>query len=170
MEGRLPHGLCTTGKRKHIAEMPHQPLKNFRLVNFSFLSPPMIEKPPDWPLPDPSKNTRWYGEIWLKYPLGGDLSPSFFGQLIKARSQFRVIMNEFCHEAYSKGSKLTLYKANELHARLECWFDHLPEPLRPKAIVLPSHLQLQYVPNPLESILGSATHACSECVTVCLDC
>ncbi|EFY90076.1 C6 transcription factor, putative [Metarhizium acridum CQMa 102] len=75
------------------------------LVGFSFLFPPLLKTPPDWPLPDPSKETGFYGEVWVKYPLSHNLSPSYFGQVFKARSEFRIIMNEYCQAAFSEGSQ-----------------------------------------------------------------
>jgi hypothetical protein len=114
-----------------------------RLVGFSFMISPLLKKPPEFPLPDPSEDPQWYGEIWAKYPLNQSLSPSYFGHVFRVRSQFRIIMNEYCQVAYSKGSKVDLGKANELHSRLKTWFDGLPDPLLPKKIVLPGHLQLQ---------------------------
>jgi len=114
-----------------------------RLVGFSFLFPPLLEKPPEVPLPDASENGRFYGEIWVKYPLAQSLVPSHFGHVFKARCQFRVIMNDFCRAAHSKGSALTLEKADELHSRLRGWYDGLPAPLLAKNIALPGHLQLQ---------------------------
>ncbi|KAJ0108572.1 hypothetical protein J7T55_015006 [Diaporthe amygdali] len=112
------------------------------LCGFSFMYPPLLRKPPDQPLPDPSEDAEWYGEIWVNYPANQNLSPSYFGQIFKARSEFRVIMNEACHIAYTKGPKMTLDKAGELCSRLRSWHDGLPGPLLPKAIVLPGHLQL----------------------------
>ena len=107
------------------------------------MHPPLLRKPPDVTLPDPSEDGRWYGEIWLKYPLNQSIPPSYFGQVFRAKCQFRVIMNAFCHEAYSNGLGVTLDKANELYTRLKHWFDGLPGSLLPKTIVLPSQLQLQ---------------------------
>ena len=71
------------------------------------------------------------------------LLPSYFGQAFRARCQFRVIMNKFCHLAYSPDSAVTLDKANELHLQLREWFNGLPAELHPESIVLPGHLQLQ---------------------------
>lgn len=115
----------------------------FRLVSFSFLSPPELTEPPIYPLPDPSENALWYGEVWLNYPLSHSLVPLNFGQMYKAKSQFRVIMNEYCHAAYSENSEVTLEKANELLFKLKSWFNGLPESLSPKRIALPGQLQLQ---------------------------
>ena len=104
---------------------------------------PLLRDPPDWPLPDPSKETEWYGEIWVKYPLSNCLLPSYFGQVFTARSRFRVIMNEACQAAYSSGSEMTIDKANKLFSQLQGWYNGLSGSLVPKMIVLPGHLQLQ---------------------------
>lgn len=85
--------------------------------------PPLLRDPPDQPLPDPSENAEWYGEIWVKYPVNQNLSPSYFGHVFKARSRFRVIMNEACHIAYTKGSTMTLGQAGELYSRLRRWLE-----------------------------------------------
>jgi hypothetical protein len=117
--------------------------KYYRLVGFSFMICPLLKQPPDWPLPDPSENVRWYGEIWVKYPMTHSLMPSYFGHVFKARCEFRVILNEFCHLVHPEGSGVTLDKANELYSLLKNWYDDLPAILQPKSIVLPGHLQLQ---------------------------
>lgn len=114
-----------------------------RLVGFSFMFTPLIKKPPNWTLPVPSQDRNWYGEIWLKYPLTDTLSPSYFGDIFHAKSQFRIIMNEFCCTAYSEGSQVTIDKAYDLRLKLKRWYNGLPGSLQPKTIVLPSHLQLQ---------------------------
>jgi len=120
-----------------------QPAKFARLVGFSFMFALLLSDPPDWHLPDPSKDPEWYGEILVKYPLTNHFFPSYFGQVFKAKNQFRVITNEACQVAYSKGSEMTLDKANGLYSQLKDWYDGLPTPLSPRAIVLPGHLQLQ---------------------------
>lgn len=105
--------------------------------------PPLLKTPPDWPLPDPSIDAQFYGEVWVKYPLTHSLLPSYFGHVFRARSQFRVIMNEFCQVAFSQYSEINLGKAIELRARLQDWYDGLAGPLLSTTIVLPGHLQLQ---------------------------
>lgn len=104
---------------------------------------PLIKEPPTWKLPDPSKDPSFYGEVWLKYPLGKNLSPSYFGQIFRAKSQFRLIMHDFAMAAYTEGSQVTVDKAYELHQRLLRWYEALPAQLQPRTIVLPAHLQLQ---------------------------
>ena len=54
-------------------------------------------------------------------------------------------MNEFCQVAYSNDSEVTLDKAYEFLSRLKGWFDSLSDPLLPRTVVLPAHLQIQYV-------------------------
>jgi hypothetical protein len=54
-----------------------------------------------------------------------------------------MIMNEFSDTAYSEGSKVDLYLAHHFRERLEEWYNNLPEPLTPKRIALPGHLQIQ---------------------------
>ncbi|KAH8897378.1 hypothetical protein GQ53DRAFT_638658 [Thozetella sp. PMI_491] len=123
------------------------------LVAFSFMLAPLIIKTPEEPLPDLSEDVQWYGEIWVKYPMNRRLSPLYFPQVFRARCQFRIIMNDFCYTAYSKGSGVTLTKANQLRSQLEAWYDGLPGPLQPKTIVLPGHLQLHiYYHNLILSI------------------
>ncbi|KAI3580111.1 hypothetical protein IWW34DRAFT_620935 [Fusarium oxysporum f. sp. albedinis] len=112
------------------------------LSAFSFMLSPLIKEPPKWPLPDPSEDPSWYGEIWVKYPLNHGLSPMYLGEVIHARSQFRIIMNEFCDAAYSEGSKVGVNLAYQFRERLEEWYENLPALLTPRRIVLPGQLQL----------------------------
>ncbi|EHK44954.1 hypothetical protein TRIATDRAFT_139368 [Trichoderma atroviride IMI 206040] len=114
------------------------------LSSFSFMTPPRLKKPPIYPLPNPSEDALWYGEVWLKYPLSRSLIPSNFGQMYKAKSQLRVIMNEYCQTAYieKQESQMTLDIADELLRKLKNWFRGLPASLLPKTIALPGQLQL----------------------------
>ncbi|KAH7323267.1 hypothetical protein B0I35DRAFT_450360 [Stachybotrys elegans] len=112
------------------------------LVAYSFMFPPLLTTPSIWPLPEPPKDTSWYGEVWLRYPQNYSCVPSCFGHIFKTKCQFRLIMNEFCVAAYSKGSEVTLEVADSLHSRLKSWYHDLPPPLQPAAIALPAHLQL----------------------------
>ncbi|KAF5636194.1 nitrogen assimilation transcription factor nit-4 [Fusarium sp. NRRL 52700] len=55
------------------------------LSAFSFMLSPLIKEPPKWPLPDPSEDPSWYGDIWVKYPLNHGLSSVCLGEVIHAR-------------------------------------------------------------------------------------
>lgn len=143
MVEHIRRGLCTPGKRECINSRACIRVDPLSLVAFSFMLPPLLKKPPEWALPDPTRNSQWYGEIWIKYPLNNGPSPSYFSHIFRARCQFRIIMNEICDAAYSEGSGITLDKAHRFRERLESWYKNLPVPLQPRTIVLPGHLQLQ---------------------------
>ncbi|KAI1016547.1 hypothetical protein LB503_010434 [Fusarium chuoi] len=64
------------------------------------------------------------------------------GEVIHARSRFRIIMNKYCDSAYSEGSKVGVNLAYQFRGRLEGWFESLPASLSPRRIVLPGQLQL----------------------------
>ncbi|KAI1071540.1 hypothetical protein LB507_005250, partial [Fusarium sp. FIESC RH6] len=115
------------------------------LSAFSFIFRPLIKEPPIWKLPDPSKDSLWYGEIWVNYPLNHGLSPLHLGEVIRARSQFRIIMNEYSDIAYTAGSKVEIYLAHHFRRRMENWYNNLPESLTPKRIVLPGQLQIHMI-------------------------
>ncbi|KAK8109399.1 C6 transcription factor, partial [Apiospora kogelbergensis] len=114
------------------------------LVAFSFMIPPLLKQPPHDQLPDPAQDSQWYGEIWLKYPSSQVLTPAYFGYGFKAKCELRLIMNEFCHSAYStaSGGSVTLGEADKLRSKLLKWYDGLSRPLQPETIVLPAQLQL----------------------------
>lgn len=114
-----------------------------RLVGFSFMFKPLLTNPPEEPLPNPTEDPDWYGEIWVRYPLNSTLSPLYFGQLFKVKAQQRIIMNRFCHEAYTEGMSVGMDEAYELYAQLNNWYDNLPASFQPRTIVLPSQLQIQ---------------------------
>ncbi|KAF5000287.1 hypothetical protein FGRMN_1919 [Fusarium graminum] len=109
----------------------------------TLMQPPLIKKRPRWPLPNPSEDPSWYGEVWVRYPLNHGLSPCYIGEVLRAKSQFRVITNEFCEAAYSKNSKMDVDLAYDFYGKLEHWHDSLRGPLTPKRIVLPGQFHIQ---------------------------
>jgi hypothetical protein len=120
--------------------------KSCSLHCYVCFEPPLIHTPPDIPLPDPSADPEWYGEMWIKYPMNQKLLPTYFGYLFKAKADFRVIMNDIALHYFGKSEstpKLNLQKVKGFHSRLRNWYDKLPEPLTARRIVLPSHLMLQ---------------------------
>ncbi|EOA89630.1 uncharacterized protein SETTUDRAFT_103856 [Exserohilum turcica Et28A] len=111
----------------------------FNIDRYEFLRPPFLTKPPSYELPDPSTNAVWYSEIWTRYPLSPTLSPTYYGHIFKATSEFRVILSELCHASFSTASKLPTDKAMLFVSRLLTWYKNLPTVLLPKYIVLPAH-------------------------------
>lgn len=137
-------GHSTAGKREWFyLPFAFEFSDRYRLVGFSFMIPPLLEKLPSDPLPNPVEDPLFYGEIWLKYTGSKSLSPLHFGHLFKAKCEFRIIMQRFCSRAFAKGVEVELDQAYQLYSQLKYWYNHLPEPLQPRNIVLPAHLQLQ---------------------------
>ncbi|WAO93270.1 Zn(2)-C6 fungal-type domain-containing protein [Fusarium falciforme] len=95
---------------------------------YHFMHSPTLKYPPRVALPDPLRDPRWYGEVWLKYPLETTLFPTHFGQFFKARS-------------------------NAFHTRFRNWQYGLPDCLKPRFIVHPGHFNLHfYHQNPIMTL------------------
>lgn len=121
---------------------------------YHFFRVPDLIRPPRWRLPDLMEEPRWYGDVALKYPDIGSLSPTHLGHWLLARCQFRIIMNEVAQVYFSQDSIMSaenirqhpersLAVANDLHDRLEAWGQGLPACLSPREMALPAHFQLQ---------------------------
>ncbi|KXJ93632.1 hypothetical protein Micbo1qcDRAFT_231332 [Microdochium bolleyi] len=109
--------------------------------------PPLIDSPPQIPLPDPETADRWYGEIWLRYPGGRLLFPLDFGYSFEALCKFRTILNDIA--AYFFGSTtapqlqdLSFYQALRFRSRLFQWYEKLPVQLSPANVKLPHQLKM----------------------------
>ncbi|EEU42702.1 uncharacterized protein NECHADRAFT_47693 [Fusarium vanettenii 77-13-4] len=112
---------------------------------YHFMHPPALKQPPKVALPDPLKNARWYGEVWLKYPLETTLFPAHFGQFFKARCQFLQIMNAVCEVYFAEdGEPVTLEQANTFYTQFRNWSYGLPDCLKPRFIVHPGHFNLHF--------------------------
>lgn len=111
---------------------------------FYFTKPPFIRDPPDYPLPDPALDSRWYGEIWIRYPLGQRVFPSNLGYTIRANFQLRRLMNDMGAEIFEvdRPPRSSVAQVLDCKARLDSWFTHLPEPLMPTRVVLPDHIKI----------------------------
>ncbi|KAK4196408.1 hypothetical protein QBC40DRAFT_234412 [Triangularia verruculosa] len=152
-------------------------LFNFQALHvYVLFEPPLINKPPDVPLPDPATNPEWYGQIWLKYPGDTELHTTHFPQLFQAQCQVRVIMNDMWSERFGSSRQSSpegsstlhpatqLEQANQFYARLKAWYDALPAPLTPASIVFPSqillHINYQNIlANLYESVTITASNA-----------
>jgi hypothetical protein len=55
--------------------------------------PPLIDRPPSNPLPDPYQNPEWYGEIRVSYPPAERISSTGHGHLFKAKAEFLTTLN-----------------------------------------------------------------------------
>jgi hypothetical protein len=108
--------------------------------------PPLLAKPPQFALPDPTANPQWYGDFWIRYPLDPNPTPAYHGHDFKARAHLFAIINEIAVQYFSgpqspsSRSKETIL---EIHSKLKTWYDRLPQQLTAKEIVFPSQLKLQ---------------------------
>ncbi|KAJ4188549.1 hypothetical protein NW767_011836 [Fusarium falciforme] len=105
---------------------------------------PTLKHTPRVALPDPLRNARWSGVVWLKYPLETTLFPTHFGQFFKARCKFLQIMNEVCEVYFVDGAPVTSDQANAFHTRFRNWQYGLPDCLKPSFIVHPGHFNLHF--------------------------
>ncbi|KAI1381121.1 hypothetical protein F4677DRAFT_460363 [Hypoxylon crocopeplum] len=115
------------------------------LATFHTFQPPIIKDPPARPLPDIDDAAAYFGEIWVKYPLGRELIPLLNGPVFRAISQFRVIMNEITAVSFSQPKtfkRMSLSAAIGCRSRLLAWYEDLPEPLQAQNIALPSHMKI----------------------------
>ncbi|KAK4188607.1 hypothetical protein QBC35DRAFT_495907 [Podospora australis] len=105
---------------------------------------PLLHAPPEMPLPEDASGS-WYGEIWLKYPLEDTLYRSYCGDLLKAKTEFRIILNEISFTCFG-GTDLQVMpprdKVARLYSRLQAWYANLPNSLLPKNIVFTGQMKL----------------------------
>lgn len=101
------------------------------------LGPPLV------PVPDPSIDPLWFGEVWLQYPARRAPYSAHLGLQFKATSEMRVIMNEICVQRFAEGAVVPSERIDKFVLQLKLWYDGLPPHLSPKHIVLPSQLMLQ---------------------------
>jgi hypothetical protein len=88
---------------------------------------------------------QWYGELWIKYPLGQSRLPTYHGLVFKAQADFWTIITEFLLLTFSRPrsiARLSLAQIFGFYNRLQAWLHNLPEPLTPRKIVLPHQLKL----------------------------
>lgn len=119
------------------------------MLSFNHFEPPLVQSPPASPLPDPSAEPEWYGQVWLRYPLDPRLYTTNFPYQFKAQSEFRAFLNEGwlqrCGADFGGGQDpaVALPAINSVYSRMKKWYDNLPGPLTPARIALPSQLMLQ---------------------------
>ncbi|KAK0729242.1 hypothetical protein B0T21DRAFT_291956 [Apiosordaria backusii] len=113
------------------------------LGSYHYLKPPLLTRPPDTPLPDPSQHPQWWGELWIRYPQTPTRLPTYHGYLTKAKADYWSIMNDFSLLSFSQPNvKIPLDQVVGFYNRLRGWLLSLPEPLTPRKLVLPHHLKL----------------------------
>ncbi|KAI2631054.1 hypothetical protein GGR54DRAFT_628061 [Hypoxylon sp. NC1633] len=111
---------------------------------FYFTLPPFIRDPPAYPLPDPTLDPEWYGEIWIRYPLSQKIFPINVGCIVKSNFDLRKLMNDMAAELFEEDEPplVTAEKILDCKSRLDMWFTELPEPLTPTKVVFPDHIKI----------------------------
>ncbi|KAI1449337.1 hypothetical protein F5Y02DRAFT_413848 [Annulohypoxylon stygium] len=115
------------------------------LSTFHTFQPPIIEDPPNRPLPDADEEPSYYGEILVKYPLGQEPVRIHNGSVFRAISQFRILLNEITKSSFGSSRAyrpVPFEAAMQFRSRLLTWYEDLPEPLQARHIVLPCHLKI----------------------------
>ncbi|KAH6683674.1 hypothetical protein F5X68DRAFT_171888 [Plectosphaerella plurivora] len=112
------------------------------LAAFHFRHTPHIKSPPAVPMPDPTEDPSWYGEVWVKYPLAQTLSRVFMAHMFRERCRLRTILAAASKALFEPGAALTPELAGYYAHLLDAWYHQLPECLRPRWIVHPTHFQL----------------------------
>ena len=104
-----------------------------------------MKSPPQAPLPSPDERPNLYGDLHLQYPLHGDLSLTNYGDLFRAVSMLRVILNDIAAVAFN-GERLNSLPADRwlgFRDQLENWYLGLPVSLLPKNIIWPAQFAMQ---------------------------
>ncbi|KAI1075384.1 hypothetical protein F5B20DRAFT_595127 [Whalleya microplaca] len=129
-----------------------------------YLTPPLIDQPPSTPLPDPAKDSTWYGEFWLKNTPEQNMWPAHFGIQFHASAQLNTLLNDFERCFFGCVKDLDHVSRNqilELYRKATTWYDHLPDQIVPRPIMLPSHFKLHmHYFNVLVYVLGVT--ACAQ--------
>ena len=116
------------------------------MQSYYFFREPLLRDPPEMPLPDPEQGSSWYGEFYLQYPLDQAVFPAHHGHTVRSIATIRAILGDIASRAFRGGKKvhcLTWDEVMEFKAKLDKWFEELPDPLTPRKIVFPWHLKIQ---------------------------
>lgn len=105
----------------------------------------MLNDEPQTPFPDPSHDSAWYDEVWVRYPLSNVVVPMLFPATYHAQLKFRVILRDLASMIASQGpdERLSLYHRARFYSRLASWYDELPASLQAEYAALPSQLGVQ---------------------------
>lgn len=109
---------------------------------------PKIKSPPAAPLPDPTDNPDWYGQIWVRYPSDPQLYTTHFPHLFHATSRMRTIMLRAWQvgrhiNELGGSSRPVLQVCNDYFACFKAWYDDLPASLAAASLAHPGPLMLQ---------------------------
>ncbi|KAK3358721.1 hypothetical protein B0T25DRAFT_599547, partial [Lasiosphaeria hispida] len=140
-----PHGSTQSKRMKNAREFFAWGLFSWTVLqSYYFYREPLIKTPPATPLPDPEKDPSWYGEFWLQYPMNSSLFPARHGYTVRTIALLRIILCEIACRAFrGEGGTQTLSWNDivEFRAKLDRWYQAIPEPISAKNVVFPWHLK-----------------------------
>jgi len=115
------------------------------IVSYAKKIPPMLNDEPRTPFPDPSHDSAWYDELWVRYPLCNVVVPTLFPATYHAQLKFRVILRDLASVIASQGTdeRLSLHHRARFYSRLASWYGELPASLQAEYAALPSQLGVQ---------------------------
>jgi hypothetical protein len=109
-------------------------------TSYQFHQPAYLTDAPEDTLPD---DPAWFGELHIRYPLGGTLFPLQLNICVRAKCKLRSILNALSLQAFGGACGLSLEQATTFKEQLDEWFYALPDSLTPGKIMLPHHFGLQ---------------------------
>ena len=120
-------------------------LINDSIVSYAKKIPPLLNEEPYTPIPDPSHDSTWYDELWVRYPLSNVVVPALFPATYYAQLKFRVILRDLAGVIASQNpdERLSLHHRARFYSRLASWYNELPAPLQAENAALPSQLGVQ---------------------------
>ena len=104
-----------------------------------------MQSPPKVPLPAQDGHQNLYGDLYLQYPLQEGLSSTNYGDLFRAVSMLRVILNDIAAVAFNEErlNSLSADRWLDFRDQLETWYLGLPVSLLPKSIIWPAQFAMQ---------------------------
>lgn len=118
----------------------------YSVQSYYYFKPPTLSHPPLYPLPNVEINSKWYSEVWLRYPNDELLYPMGFGFNMKALCELRMIMRDICAVSFigdEAPRKMPWNQVLAFQRRLQEWCEALPAVLSPRSLLYPSHIKLQ---------------------------
>jgi len=115
---------------------------------FYFFRVPLLSEPPAIPLPEVDEYPEWYGDFNLQYPVSPVIVPANHGHTINSVSKLRLILHHIARRAFrdkEPNEWMSWGEAMTLKSMLDNWFQNLPEPIKPRNVVFPWHLKIQWV-------------------------
>ena len=122
----------------------------FSLYSYNLQRQPLVKEPPQSPLPDPAAYPQWYGELWVKYPLGKSPLPTHHALLFKAKADLWTVVNDFSVQFFRDSDSLRRLSHDQVctyYNKLVSWYERLPDPLTPRKITLPNQIKLHVLYN-----------------------